>query len=80
MRVLLEDLVEAVPLSEELVLALFSVFDQRGVLQVLQVVFLPVHQNVRLFGPALKHVVMDRLLAQGHLVEDVGVQHIVLTK
>lgn len=68
------------PLGEKLVLALLGVLCQRRVLQVLQVVVLPVHENVGLFGPALELMVVDRFFADGHLVQDVGVEDVVFAE
>ena len=79
MRVQAQDAVQLLPLRKELILTFFSVFDQRGVLQVLEVLLLPIHEDVWLFRPCLEHLIMNGLLAKRLLVQDVGVQYIVFT-
>ena len=50
-RILLEHGVELLPLSEEFVLALFGIFDEGWVLEVLEIFVLPVHEDVGLVWP-----------------------------
>ena len=80
MRVIAQDGVQLLPLSEELILTFLGVLDERGVLQVLEVLVLPVHQDVGVLWPRLEHLVMNGLFAKRLLIKYVGVQHIVLTE
>jgi len=67
-------------LVEEVILTFLSIFDECWVLQELQVIVLPIHENVGILRPALEHLVMDRFLAQCELIQDVGIQHVVFAE
>ena len=67
-RVLAEHGVQLLPLREEFILTLLRIFNQSRVLKVVKVLFLPIHQDVRLFWPCLKHPIVDRLLTKLELV------------
>lgn len=79
MRVLFQNRIELLPLCVEFILAALSILGQRRVLQVLQIFIFPVHEDVGLTRPGLEHLVVNRLFSELHLVNNVGVQHIVLT-
>ena len=58
-RVESENLIKCIPLDVKLILALLSIFSQGWVLQMLEVLVIPVHEDVGIFRPALERVVMD---------------------
>ena len=72
-RILAQNCIQLFPLRKELVLALLSILDQSLVLQELEVLVVPVHEDIWLFGPTFEHMVVNWLLAESHLIEDVGV-------
>ena len=76
-RVLAQNCIQLLPLRKELILTLLSILDQRLVLQELQVLIFPVHENIWLFGPTLEHMVVNRLSTKRHLIEDIGVKNVV---
>ena len=78
-RILSQHGVQLLPLGEELILTFLSIFNKCRVLQILEILILPIHQNVGLLRPRLERLVVDRLFTESDLIEDVSVEDVVLT-